>query len=172
MVASASLTINAKPIEALKQGVDNVEGLVFTVAEKAVSTANDRNLPVIRQYPPRLAVLPFKFGSEKSRRWYFANKVPRGSRGGRYQRTGGLGKSWTVQSVKGQGAYRATLSSSMQGAVFVVGNLNRGRQVAGHGITGWQYVAPKIEDWQSDVLSEFFRLYEKQVGNLSEVRLQ
>jgi hypothetical protein len=172
MVASSRLTLDVKPFQAIEKGIDSVPDAVYAIADEATDYADRNNLPAIREYPPRLAVHPFEFATEKSRRFYFAVIVPRLGNSGRYERTGGLKNSWKTVRQRGNGVYSATLQSNKQWALFVVGNLARQRQVAGHQNTGWQYVAPKIENWQSDLLSQFFKLYEDRVGNLSELSIR
>ena len=143
MVASSRLTIDIKAVNRQKQQLDALELVVYRLADEATDYANERNLPQIKRYPPNEAVLPFEFATDKSRRFYFAVIVPRHGGRGRYQRTGGLQQSWTVERSRGKGVYRATLSSSKTWAQFVVGNLMKQRQVPGHRRTGWELIAPK-----------------------------
>ncbi len=80
--------------------------------------------------PPGPVRLPFEFGSEKSRRFYFANfDTP-------YQRTGATQK-WKVEGRRvDANTYEVWLVNENPNAPFVYGP----RQVAGHTTTGWPNV--------------------------------
>lgn len=82
---------------------------------------------------PSEAVLPFAFATAKSRRWYFANRVPRGSKKGRYQRSGDLAQEWITEVDRRRNEGFMTVRNTDPAAIYIFGN----RQVPGHARTGW-----------------------------------
>ncbi len=93
------------------------------------------------QYPGPV-VHPFKFGTEKSRRWYFANKVPKGSRGGSYARKGTPPLGWTVRIDFRLSDGEIIIYNKWSAAKYVYGRRAHyptfdQRQVPGHFNTGW-----------------------------------
>lgn len=84
------------------------------------------------QTEPRPAVLPFAFATEKSRRWYFANKV-KGKRGGRYVRTHKFSRGWVARIVISDNAVALSINNPEKATKYITGK----RQVPGHRITGW-----------------------------------
>lgn len=77
---------------------------------------------------------PFEFSTAKSRRWYFwkfKGRLPR-------QRTGELGRSWTVRVDRRSGEILIYNRANYAGWVLGPGNaLANFRQVPGHRRTGW-----------------------------------
>lgn len=86
------------------------------------------------QVEPREAVHPWQFQTAKSRAWYFANKVPKGSKGGRYVRTHAFVRGWRGRVSVGDNAVTMSISNPAPQTKFITGK----RQVIGHAITGWQ----------------------------------
>jgi hypothetical protein len=97
---------------------------------------NEVATPLLEQLQtePQPAVLPFGFETEKSRRWYFANKVPKGKKGGRYIRTHAFVKGWKATITINDNAVALTIRNPYKATKFITGD----RQVRGHRITGWQ----------------------------------
>lgn len=119
--------------------------LMKTAFERVVGRSVRRVKPEITTYPPRLPSLPFKWSNDpaadnRARRWYFANKV-KGRKGGRYKRTGALGRSWQfiMETSNFAGTYR--IQSLTRAAIFVQGN----RQVPSHRQTGWSRAREVVE---------------------------
>jgi hypothetical protein len=92
---------------------------------------------------PRPVVHPFEFSTPKSRRWYFANKAPRGSRGGSYARTHKLIQAWKVAIIRVSERQYVIVTNEIPESQYVYGlpflaqfhTLQR--QVPGHWRTGW-----------------------------------
>jgi hypothetical protein len=75
---------------------------------------------------PPLPTLPFVWSLDpeknaNARRWYFANKVDRGSKGGRYPRTGALLEGFDIIVDVSEGAGVFTITNDVPGAEFVIG---------------------------------------------------
>lgn len=87
------------------------------------------------QYPGPV-VHPFEFATDKSRRWYFANKVKKGSRGGSYARTGKPPLGWTVQIDMRRTGSELIVYNQWNKSIYVYGGVSQ-RQVPGHRRTGW-----------------------------------
>lgn len=87
---------------------------------------------------PPLPKLPFVWSLDpaaqaRARRWYFANRVPPGSEGGRYPRTGDLLDAFDIQLDTSEGTGIFIITNDAPGAEFVIGN----RQVPSHAESGW-----------------------------------
>ena len=88
------------------------------------------------RYQPLQSSLPFIWSRNpikqaRARAWYFANKVPKGSTGGRYRRRGKLSAAWVVAYNPLNGTI--LLRNDTPGAEYVQGN----RQVLSHRLSGW-----------------------------------
>lgn len=105
-------------------------------------------LPVLQQdlrdfvQEPPAVVHPFEFGTAKSRRWYFANRVPKGSRGGSYARTHALIQAWTLKITRQSDVSYFVVSNPIDISKYVYGLPFIGlhlfqRQIPGHLRTGW-----------------------------------
>jgi hypothetical protein len=75
---------------------------------------------------PPLPDLPFVWSLDpaknaRARRWYFANKVPYGSEGGRYPRTGDLLDGFDILVNVDEGTGVFTITNDVPGAEFVIG---------------------------------------------------
>lgn len=97
------------------------------------------------QKQPRQSALPFVWShnpaaNARARRWYFANKVPKGRRGKRrYQRTGQMVAGWKVLFDLRGGTL--SLRNSARGVEYVQGN----RQVPSHKRTRWAVADVVVE---------------------------
>jgi len=85
---------------------------------------------------------PFEFGTPKSRRWYFANMVPKGSKGGSYRRTHALIKAWRLKITRQSDKSYIVVYNERDEARYVYGLPFVGlhlfqRQIPGHTHTGW-----------------------------------
>lgn len=144
---------------------------------KLMSRAFQRDVTKVRQQferdvanePPQ-APLPFVWSSNpqaqaRARAYYFANKVPRGSRGGRYKRTHKLAKSWKFKIDLKDAAGVITATNDTPGAEYVIGD----RQVVSHRIAGW-YTDEELRVKYSAVLTErceqTWRLISDPVGSV------
>lgn len=86
-------------------------------------------LKVLGTYPgPRRG--KFRFATERSRRWFFAN-YPEG-----YSRTGTLGESWGVKMSVTVAGFSMEIGTDADAAQYVYGG-EQFRQVPGHFDTGW-----------------------------------
>lgn len=130
---------------------------VPALAKNVVTTAVRRSRKRIRQQivePDRLPNLPFVWSFDpaanaRARRWYFANKVPPGSRGGRYQRTGDLVKSFDITTLRSDDSDLIMLDTDASGAEYVVGD----RQVPSHAQTPW-FQIDEIALRESELLTD------------------
>lgn len=108
--------------------------------------------------PENIPDLPFVWSLDptkqaRARRWYFANKVPKGSQGGRYQRTGALERGWDTPVVTNANGGEIRLVNNTPGAIYVQGEL----QVPSHTATGWatdQDIVEKYRTQLADDISE------------------
>lgn len=118
----------------------------------------ERDIQPLRNEPPQSS-LPFIWSRNpaaqaRARRWYFANKVPKGKRkkGARYKRTHGLAQGWTVDV----NAFRASLLIAVSNpAVKAVKWAESIFQTPSHQASGWaQYedVLLKAEVHAEDAL--------------------
>lgn len=87
------------------------------------------------------------FSTPKSRRWYFANKVPKGSKGGNYNRTHALSKGYRVRVINGDGAVILSVSNPANKVLGFVKGDSRRLQTIGHRINGWVPDAQPISFW-------------------------
>lgn len=122
---------------------------------RAVNRSQARVQKVLRQYAPdALPQLPFIWSYDpvkqaRAQGWYFANRVPPGSAGGRYNRTGQLMESFAVRQNLADYAGELILENDAPGATFVIGD----EQVPSHFLTGW----PTIDEFAvqaGDVLTD------------------
>lgn len=108
--------------------------------------------------PENVPNLPFVWSLDpakqaRARRWYFANKVSKGSTSGRYQRTGALERGWDTPVVTNANGGEIQLVNNTPGAVYVQGAF----QVPSHTLTGWttdQDIVDKYRVQLADDISE------------------
>lgn len=99
-------------------------------------------------HEPPPAKLPWPFVSEKSRRWYFANKVPKPEKGqkrvpGRYKRTHKLANGWTIRIIHNDNAIAISTANKTNYEIWTTGK----RQQPGHQQTGWMLSKKTIDFW-------------------------
>ena len=96
------------------------------------------------------------FANARAQRWYFANKVPRGSRGGRYKRTGALLESIDIVTVReSTDTELIALSTDARGAEYVIGD----RQVPSHQRSGWPRLDEIAEEESENLTDELIELW-------------
>lgn len=163
------LIVDVKPLNAMKQGIDNIPSLVFDVAEEAVQKSEALTLTNAGIYPPPRTTQKFRFTTAKSRRWYFANKVNKKGIFRRYQRTYQFKQSWQIFRFHTDDTFVAEFGSTFPAAQYIVGNLARKHQVPGHMDTGWRFFAPVAEQWQLRLISDFNTIYRQRLGSTFEI---
>lgn len=87
----------------------------------------------------------------RARRWYFANKVPKGSRGGRYRRTGAMLKAWKIKVAVRNDRALITMENPSLGAEYVQGRF----QIFGHIRTGWPNADEIALKWSEIATDKF-----------------
>jgi len=148
----ASLDIPRDVLQAQRETVKTAPGkmgdyMVNVVKPEVQSLVQAELAP----YPGE-AVHPFAFATAKSRRWYFANRVPKGSKQGRYPRTGDLAQEWVVEVDRRRNEGFMSVRNTDPAAIYVFG----ARQVPGHARTGWGRDFPQkialISDTATDLI--------------------
>lgn len=148
----ASLDIPRDVLQAQRETVKTAPGkmgdyIANVVKPKVQSLVQAHLAP----YPGE-AVHPFTFATARSRRWYFANRVPRGSKQGRYKRTGDLAQEWRVDIDRRRNEGFMSVLNTDPAAIYIFGN----RQVPGHAQTGWGRGFPQkialISDQATDLM--------------------
>ena len=108
-----------------------------------------RALKVLGTYPaPRSLSRKYRFATDRSRRWYFANHD------GGYQRTGALGKAWKARLSVTRAGFSVAVSNSSDIAQFVYDGEGF-RQVPGHADTGWLNVDDAFIDLSAGAETDF-----------------
>jgi hypothetical protein len=108
---------------------------------KMQAPSNVPDLPFVWSYDPA--------ANARARRWYFANKVPKGSKGGRYQRTGALTDGLDVALFSETDGFSAAITSAFDKFEYVIGD----RQVPSHEQTPW-FNLDAIVDEESILLAD------------------
>ena len=132
-------TITDNQLQRLAAAVSSPK-LLDTATKRAVSRTSSEIRKFLAETKPQSA-LPFRWSHNpakqaRARRWYFANKVPKGSKGGRYQRTGRMVKAFNVVGKIISGGAVISIENRAKGSEFVHG----ARQVPSHARTGWNTV--------------------------------
>lgn len=102
--------------------------------------------------PPLLTELQYEppqqrtyvFSTPRSMRWYFANKVPKGSKGGNYKRTHGLSQGYKVTVLRSDGAVVLSVRNPANTAYRWTQSK---QQTIGHRINGWIPAAQPISKY-------------------------
>lgn len=105
------------------------------------------NLPFIWSYDP--------VKQNRALRWYFANKVPKGSKGGRYKRTGKLLRAWEIKSIITPDSVTVTAQNNAPGADYVIGD----RQVPTHYETGWGQQDEILQRWSVELQDDMIEMW-------------
>lgn len=136
-----TLTPDLALVDALAEAAPKAPDVMSAYVESTVKPAIQQRVDTtVALYPPQRIPWGNGFATDKSRRWYFANRVPRGSRGGSYARTGDLAKAWVVRIDRRskEEIIRVANTDPAAGYVYGPGNaLASFRQVPGHALTGW-----------------------------------
>lgn len=130
-------------IDALSEAASRAPGILNTLIKRRVTRSKSAILAKLHTAPEAVPDLPFIWSYDpakqaRARRWYFANMVPKGSTGGRYQRTGALERAWKIAVRVTPEGGAVEVSNASPGAIYVVGDY----QVPSHYLTGW----PTVED--------------------------
>lgn len=159
----ATVIIDDDVFDALAVTMDAAPKRLRNGAQRIVSREGSKVLKEL-QAAPEPSPLPFVWSlnpakQERARRWYFANKVPKGrGRGkgrGRYRRTGTLKKAWKVRANLSDRNGLLVLENDAPGAAFVYGP----RQVPSHMATGWpegEKVAFAASERLTDALIDYW----------------
>lgn len=130
-------TVDLTPLIDSRQLIAGAAGKMQDL-QKLRALQSTRRVRAVMAAPEALPALPFIWSIDpaaqnRARRWYFANKVPKGSKGGRYKRTGAL-----------EAANEVGFTAQDNGGVFDFQNPSNafeyvygGRQVPSHYLTGW-----------------------------------
>jgi hypothetical protein len=157
---SAQVFADTDVLQAISEAAAKSPRLMDTALKRQLGRFKRDVLDVLRTEPSDSPDLPFVWSNDaaanaRARRWYFANKVPRGSRGGRYQRTGALLNAWDVQLDASDGDGLLLATNDADGFDFVIGN----RQVPSHADTGWYNADDellKASERATDILIELW----------------
>lgn len=150
------LTINGTPFSDEIVVLDSLPQLMVTAAEKTKQIIEPQWLQEAQHYPPA-AKLPFQFGTEKSKRYYFAVVAKRFP--GRYVRTGKLKESFFMRLLQHEQGIDFILGTDSTIAKWVVDSFDKRRryQVAGHRNTGWFPIADTAHFWLAAAEEEFMK---------------
>lgn len=142
---STFLDIDFGPIDALREVAPRLPDLAppyfAKVVVPAIQTEVDRTIGA--DVPAQRIPWGNGFLTDKSRRWYFANKVPKGSRVGHYlRRTGSdaMENQWVVVLDRRSRAGLIMIHNTDSASGYVYGpenDLANITQTPGHRVTGW-----------------------------------
>jgi hypothetical protein len=134
MIPRAVSAYDSDILQEIRDTVGAAPGLMAAFFKRRTTRARDKFRKELRA-PMPLPPLPFVWSLDpvknaRARGWYFANKVPKGSRGGRYERTNTLVKAIDIKAEFLRGYLEAQLSIyvSNPSVEYVFGN----RQVPSH----------------------------------------
>lgn len=120
-----------------------------------------RRVRILLAAPEDLPALPFIWSNDpaaqaRARRWYFANKVPKGSKGGRYQRTGQLEAGNEVVFTPQENGGQFDFLNPANAFKYVYGD----RQVPSHYLTGWpqedKALEPEVTTLRNGIIDDWF----------------
>lgn len=149
------LIVQGNPYAAEVAALDALDAMMLEAARQTKAIIEPQWLSEAQYYPPP-AKLPFQFGSEKSRNYYFA-VIVKGRRGGRYVRTKQLQQSFFMRFLQSQRGIEFTFGTDSDIAKHVVGSFDRQRnlQVPGHRNTGWLLIATTAAFWLNAAEEDF-----------------
>lgn len=141
--------------------IENLADFCDVYPDLALETARDTFnrevkpalLNELRHYPGPVRY-PFQFGSDRSRRYYFATHTPP------YVRTGQLAAGWRADVVMSDNAVAMSVSNPVKATPYVVGRY----QVAGHRNTGWPLFAPTVNFWRTAAVEVIMRALNRLVN--------
>lgn len=151
------LIINGTPFRDEINAIDALTAMMLEGAERTKRIIEPQWLDEARYYPPP-AKLPFQFGSEKSRNYYFA-VIVKNKRGGFYVRTNKLAQSFFMRFLQSRRGVEFVFGTDSDIAKYVVGSFDKRRnlQVPGHRNTGWQLIAATAAFWLDAAEDEFMK---------------
>lgn len=141
----AGASVDLSPLDEVNQVVRESPALMANYQKIRTRQTRERIRARLKA-PQDLPALPFVWSYDpaaqaRARRWYFANMVPKGSKGGRYQRTGKMEEATNVRFVTDDLGGYFLVENDADGASFVLGE----RQVPSHYATGWQRIDEVVE---------------------------
>lgn len=142
--------------------IENLAAFCDAYPDLALETARDTFnaqvkpalLDELRHYPGPVKY-PFQFGSDRSRRYYFATHTPP------YQRTGALAAGWRADVVMSDNAVAMSVGNPVKATPFVVGRY----QQPGHSRTGWPLFAPTVNFWRTAAIEVIVKALDKLINN-------
>lgn len=152
----AKVKVNTKVLEEIEINARDAAKVLKGAMKRISNQVIDYALKEARIYPANSPALPFVWSYDKekqnrARRWYFANKVPKGSAGGRYQRTGALGQAWQGKVETTPTSGTISIVNPTVASDYVYG----AQQVPSHYLTGWQPLngnEQRVSDYAQDLL--------------------
>jgi hypothetical protein len=159
MPIKARLIIQGTPFRDEINAINALEEMMREAAQRTQEIVEPHFLQEVAHYPPA-AKLPFGFGTEKSKRYYFGVIVKNKRRGGRYVRTGQLQQSFFMRFLQSRRGVEFVFGSSSDASKWVVGSFDKRRdyQVIGHKRTGWFPIASTANYWRDVAQDEFMKM--------------
>lgn len=122
---SQTVTLNTAALDAQAEAARVSPALMASGMKVLVRRERARLRKDVSKTPPQSS-LPFIWSLDlaaqgRARRWYFANKVPKGSKGGRYKRTGKLAEAWELRTQIDQRGGVIVIENKAPGAAYVYG---------------------------------------------------
>jgi len=159
-ISGIQLQIDTDVLDAVAYTANNAPGLMATAYKRQIRSLRGRLLQRLRLIPQNVPDLPFIWSYDpaaqaRARRWYFANKVPKGSKGGRYQRTGAMAEAWDVLADATDYSGILAIDNPAKGAEYVYGP----KQVPSHYATGWENVDDVISEFQEQATDEVIEIW-------------
>lgn len=160
MISGIQLQIDTDVLDAVAYKANNAPSLMATAYKRQIRSLRGRLLARLKLVPDRVPDLPFVWSYDpvkqaRARRWYFANKVPKGSRGGRYQRTGKLAQSWNVVATNSDFSGILAVNNDDPAAIYVQGDY----QAPSHYLTGWENVNDVVSEYQVQATNEVIDIW-------------
>lgn len=165
------ITINSQPIEELAGFVTGFNTVIAEIGQDIANEIEPHVLNELQYYPAPWTGGKRRWTSERQRKFVMAklrreNNLP-------YQRTGGLGKSWSVATETVEGTFKVIVQTSADIAKYVVGSLDfRSRNNAMrpmqrmHQDTGWFPAIDTVRYWFDTALELFEEKLDARLGDL------
>ena len=159
-ITGINIQIDSDVLAAVAYTANNAPGLMATAYKRQIRSLRGRLLARLKAYPQNVPNLPFIWSYDpvkqaRARRWYFANKVPKGSKGGRYQRTGKLAEAWNVVATASDYSGILAIENDAPGAIYVQGEY----QVPSHYDTGWENINDLASEFQEQASNEVMQIW-------------
>lgn len=158
MPVRTRLIIKGTPFRDEINAIDALEEMMLEGARRTQEIIEPQWLDEASYYPPP-AKLPFQFGSEASRNYYFAVIVKNKRGKGRYVRTNKLKQSFFMRFLQSRRGVEFVFGSNSAITKHVVGSFDKARnlQVPGHRNTGWPLIAITAAFWLNAAEDEFMK---------------